>query len=277
MVNVISFIPNIFSDSIVLVVFYDFYLTVIAQNKKFIYKVFRTIDFFMITHGLFVIVQCGLFLLSSSLAIGIFIRSRLNRLNDQLHRMAFCCRIRNSQAISTKKPQKLLLNRTIHFLDWIYRQHVHTCVDRLYSYQELWSNALFTYLIMSIPFNVIAVSGLVVEQLTWFEMIIQYMIIVIHTAMTIVSLLQFSRQTRLLHEAKLYLVPIIQSIVIIHRPPIAINCISTKTLRLKLKYEDLYNRLTHRRKYGPYVSTVGVVTNMFIFDVNYNLNFFFNN
>ncbi|OTF74345.1 hypothetical protein BLA29_005222 [Euroglyphus maynei] len=80
-------------------------------------------------------------------------------------------------------------------------------------------------------------------------------------------MLQLSRQTALLHRAKLNLVPIIQSIQIIGRPPNNSECILTKTLRLKLKYDDLFNRLTNGRKYGPYVSTLGVVTNMFIFNL----------
>ncbi|OTF79507.1 hypothetical protein BLA29_010897, partial [Euroglyphus maynei] len=187
----------------------------------------------------------------------------MKRLNDQFHQIALSCRKRIGQLIFSEKPLKPLLNRTIHIFDWLYQQHGYACIERIFTYQELWSNALFGYLILSIPFNVAAVSGLMVKKLTWEDKIIQYLIIVIHTGMTIVSLLQLSQQTVSYHRAKLYLVPIIQSIQIISRPPNNSDCILTKTLRLKLKYDDLFNRLTNGRNYGPYVSTIGVITHRF--------------
>ncbi|XP_027196284.2 uncharacterized protein LOC113790781 [Dermatophagoides pteronyssinus] len=164
-----------------------------------------------------------------------------------------------------------LMRRTIMFLNYIYKQHSYICYDVLYCYQEIWGNALFGYLMISIPFNVIAVTTLFTEQLTWMEMIIQYIIIIIHAAITVLSLFQFSRETKLLNEAKFHLVPIIQSLVIYNRAVVFglydINQNQSTILSLKIKYCDLFNRLTNGRKYGPNVSTVGVITNMFIFNM----------
>nr|XP_027200906.1 uncharacterized protein LOC113794941 [Dermatophagoides pteronyssinus] len=170
-----------------------------------------------------------------------------------------------------------LRGRTIMNLDWIYHQHSHVCYELLYCYQEIWSNALYGYIIISIPFNVIAVTTLLTEQLKSMEMIIQYFIIITHAAITVLSLFQFSQETKLLNEAKFYLVPIIQSLVFYNRTVhnrigslfgfYNNNLNLSKTLGLKMKYADLFNRLTNGRKYGPNVSTIGVITNMFIFNM----------
>nr|XP_027196217.1 uncharacterized protein LOC113790720 [Dermatophagoides pteronyssinus] len=250
-----------------LIVCYDIHRSIISKNKNFIIIVLQTFDLIITANNLFVVVQCGLFFVILSLIGGTFLKTRMNRLNNQLWRIAFSFRVRNGQFTTMKKSLRPLMDRTIHFLDWIYHQHGYACVDKLYSYQELWGNALFSYLIISIPFNVIAVSGLMVEQLTWGEKMVQYLITVVHAIMTIVSLLQLSRQATLLHKAKFNLIPVIQSTAIICKPPNNSDCMLTKTLRLKLKYDDLFNRLTNGRKYGPYASTIGVVTNIFIFNL----------
>ena len=265
--HVISLISTFCLVFISLIVCYDIHRSIISKNKNFIIIVLQTFDLIITANNLFVVVQCGLFFVILSLIGGTFLKTRMNRLNNQLWRIAFSFRVRNGQFTTMKKSLRPLMDRTIHFLDWIYHQHGYACVDKLYSYQELWGNALFSYLIISVPFNVIAVSGLMVEQLTWGEKMVQYLITVVHAIMTIVSLLQLSRQATLLHKAKFNLIPVIQSTAIICKPPNNSDCMITKTLRLKLKYDDLFNRLTNGRKYGPYASTIGVVTNIFIFNV----------
>lgn len=263
---------------ICLIVSYDYYNTIVDNDyDNVVCKIVKILDLILIIHNVFVIVQCGLIFVIMALCYGIFLKSHSNRLNYQLQHIASHCRKRNCQTISDEKyTLKPLLKQTIMFLEWIYHQHSYACYDLLYCYQEIWSNALFGYLLISIPFNVIAVITLSTEQLTLVEMIIQYMIIMIHALMTILSLFQFSNETKLINQPKFYLVPIIQSIVFIDRTTILLrsNYNHSITLRLKLKYDDLFNRLTNGRKYGPNVSTMGAITNMFIFNVMF-IEFYF--
>nr|XP_027196284.1 uncharacterized protein LOC113790781 [Dermatophagoides pteronyssinus] len=256
------------------IVMYDLYNTVFDHfpNDSIVVKIILMLDIIIIIYNVIAIVQCGLLFVLFSLCYGILLKCLLDRLNRQLKRIASVCRKRNRYLVYYEKFTMIpLMRRTIMFLNYIYRQHSYICYDVLYCYQEIWGNALFGYLMISIPFNVIAVTTLFTEQLTWMEMIIQYIIIIIHAAITVLSLFQFSRETKLLNEAKFHLVPIIQSLVIYNRAVVFglydINQNQSTILSLKIKYCDLFNRLTNGRKYGPNVSTVGVITNMFIFNM----------
>ncbi|OTF81399.1 hypothetical protein BLA29_013622, partial [Euroglyphus maynei] len=94
--------------------------------------------------------------------------------------------------------------------------------------------------------------------------------IVLHTIMTIATLIRLAKQTEVLNKAQYYLVPIIQSIncIRISNEQQQMNRYKTSidynSLHLKLKIEDKFERLTWGIKYGPFVTNLGTITYGFI-------------
>ena len=123
-------------------------------------------------------------------------------------------------------------------------------------YQEFWSKILFLWFVMLIPFNVFCV--LQMKYFNQFSIDGKVMMLIGFLASSAVLIFVptgLAFESKRIYQPKRYLVPIVQRL----REPYA--------LRLKLKYDDWFNRLLWGRKYGPTIFSIGPVTYHTVFNV----------
>ena len=138
----------------------------------------------------------------------------------------------------------------------IHQMHGQLCRYFLIIHDEYWSDILLVLFLIFIPFNVFCVL-----QIRYFNqmsidgkaMILLGLSISTSTLIIIPTALAF--ESKRIYEPKRYLVPIVQRL----REPYA--------LRMKLKYDDWFNRLLWGRKYGPTIFSIGPVTYHTVFNV----------
>lgn len=152
------------------------------------------------------------------------------------------------------RKYSILDQLTLATVHHILHAHTRLCIYHAQTSKEFWSSYLSIYLILSIPFNVLMVNALMRGKGLFMQLCILTFLI-IHVTLTLFPCFAAARQSKGLHRIKSTLVPIIR----------AIN--SRTHLSLKLKYSDLFNRLTRGGKYGQNVAIIGVMTFRLIYEV----------
>ena len=164
---------------------------------------------------------------------------------------------------------KLLINyffvglktRNLNFSKLVRMHQMHGQICRYYLiiYNEYWGIFLFGLFLIIIPFNVFCVL-----QTKYFnQMSIDCKSIILiglflSSGVLIFFPMALAHESKQLYEPKRYLVPIVGQL----RKPYA--------LRLKLKYDDWFNRFLTGRKYGPRISTIGPITYHTVLNVCFN-------
>lgn len=145
-----------------------------------------------------------------------------------------------------------LTNRTIIKLQSIYKIYSLLCIYHMKASQEFWSLLLGGYYLLSVPFNVLLVMALM-SNIGWFPRYYVMLFLLIHVIMTLFPTLMSAKQSKALHQIRRTLIPVV---------------ISIKTnLILKLKFDNLYNRLENGKKYGINVAILGTLTYNVIYKV----------
>lgn len=243
--------------------------------KKIIIHLLLAMDSILFINMAYTAIQSGIFFTILG-SINSLLQNRIvGQLNRKLSRIVTICRLINEKS----NDQIVMSKRLLEKIDKIYYRHSLACNDNIFSYNVLWGNALLCYLLISIPFNVICVSALLVKDLNWLHIIMTQTAIVLHSIITLGLLFRLAKLTKVLNEAKYYLIPIIQSINCIKIQNDQQQKIDFYALKSKLKIEDKFQRLTWGPKYGPFVSILGSITNALIFNVSeffsFQLNKFF--
>lgn len=125
----------------------------------------------------------------------------------------------------------------------------------LLTYDKVWSNSLILFIILSVPLNVMANLALILKHLKWVDWVILNHIVIIHSALFIMTMSIMADETAQAHAPTKYLSTIIYSLK------------NKNQLRLKLQYEEWYHRLTFGKPYGPYISMIGAITHGVVFRV----------
>lgn len=135
--------------------------------------------------------------------------------------------------------------RILHRVKYL---HGHVAQIYVFSYREIWSDVVFKFFISSLPLNVLCVISLNNDQLFLQFMLLILLIFFTHSLVLIILLMSMAAQTESLHRSKKYL-------------PIIIPQISFDGhWRLKLQYDDWFNRLNRGKKYGPFMANIGSIT-----------------
>lgn len=165
--------------------------------------------------------------------------------------------------LQVEKRQYFLPSAMI-LLKQIYDQHTRLCIYHAKTSKEFWSSYLGFYFLISIPFNVLLVFSLTMNLGIG---ILAFVVstLIMHTSFTLLPLILSAAQSKQLHMIRGSLVPISKTI----------NC---RNIVLKLKYSDLFDRLTHGRKYGQYMESIGTLTYYIIYKVYlkwFSIDYFF--
>ncbi|KAH9414457.1 hypothetical protein DERP_014601 [Dermatophagoides pteronyssinus] len=259
-----------------LLIIIDYYTTIVSmysydENDRMII-IIRTLfafDSIMLIYNILIILQLTLFFAVLSIGCTLLNYSLITRINRLLNKISQFCQqqLHNGRKLLIRKS--IVSNRQLFCL---YREHCQICLDYQYSYNELWGPPLLCYLILSVPFDSIGLSAYWLNHLTWLDQLNVNLILLFHAITTLLSFIDLAKQTKSMHQTGKYLPTIIQSINNHHQvlPFYHHNThikSSSSSLLLKLKLNNLYDRLTRGQKYGPRISLLGSITNKFIFDL----------
>lgn len=132
-------------------------------------------------------------------------------------------------------------------LKYLLKLHSQLCLNHMKTSKEFWSSFLAGYFLISIPFNVLLVIGLVMNIVIFYTIYI-ITCLILHLTLTLFPSILFAHQSKKLHEIGESLVPII-------------NAFSGRNnFQLKLKLNNLFGRLNFGAKYGTYVLVLGTLT-----------------
>lgn len=155
---------------------------------------------------------------------------------------------RQIRLILLKINQNRRLTGLIIFkIKYLLKLHSQLCLNHIQTSKEFWSSFLAGYFLLSIPFNVLLVIGLVMNVVIFYTIYI-ITCLILHLILTLFPSILFAQQSKKLHEIGESLVPIIKAF-------------SGRTnFQLKLKLNDLFGRLNFGPKYGTYVLVLGTLT-----------------
>lgn len=161
--------------------------------------------------------------------------------------------LKNVQIKSQRNGEwQLMTNKTMIKLKSIYKIYSQLCIIHMKSSREFWSSFLGGYYLLSVPFNVLLVIALM-SNIGWFPRYYVILLLIIHVMMTLFPTLMCAKQSKGLHQIRKTLLPVVTSI--------------KYNLILKLKFENLYNRLENGKKYGINVDIMGTLTYNVIYKV----------
>lgn len=155
------------------------------------------------------------------------------------------CNIKILNFKTYQKLFRLLITRKLYSL---YIDHCKLSIHVMLMYQQLWSNVLTTFLLISIPLNVVANMAIILRQLKWFDLLIVYLISAMNSIIMIMTMLKAARLTQEMHKPENHLVPIVQFLK------------RANQFRLKLRCDEWYHIMTSGKFYGPYISSLGPIT-----------------
>lgn len=239
-----------------------------------IIRILLTFDSIMMIYNILIILQLTIFFAILSIGCTLLnynLITRINRLLNEISRFCY-------QQLQRKLIRKSFISNRQLFC--LYYEHSRICLDYQYSYNELWGPSLLCYIILSVPFDSIGLSAYWLNHLTWLDQLNVNLVLLFHAITTLLSFIDLAKQTKSMHQTGKYLPTIIQSINHNHHQVIPFYHHNThiksssSSLLLKLKLNNLYDRLTRGQKYGPRISLLGSITNKFIFDVCMFLIFF---
>nr|XP_046916647.1 uncharacterized protein LOC124497084 [Dermatophagoides farinae] len=278
--DIIVFYIHILFFPLCFAIGHDYYhYNVNSFGKEFNFHIFILIDAILYTNMAYSAIQCGIFFTLLGSINSASQSNIVERLNLKLSKISINCQRINKQFMHHLQIISIVSIKLRQHLNMIHYEHGLACNVYIYLYNQLlWANVLLGFILISIPFNIICVSALLVKDLIWLQVLMTYTAITIHSILILGLLFRLAKQNVILHKAKYYLIPIIQAINCIkfqndqriiksNKTTTTTTTIDLNTFRLKLKIEQQYQRLTWGPKYGPFVAIMGTVTYAFIFNL----------
>ena len=121
-------------------------------------------------------------------------------------------------------------------LQFIYRQHNILCYYEIFTDKDAWSQALYYYALVSIPINVSFVCILIVENLPIQTQLLFVSVTLIHALTGMIPFLTLAHVSKLCHAIRK------------HIPVMQLQLNQSKHIRMKIKFDDLYERLMFGKK-----------------------------
>ncbi|KAH7645325.1 hypothetical protein HUG17_0863 [Dermatophagoides farinae] len=222
----------------------------IISMEVFSYDIVRTS--FIMTFALIIesitlfimilILMQGALLLSSTAAIPYQMSlDTLTNYNETLNKIN-----RSRIMIDRKQLQKLW---------FVYRQHIQMTYYIIYADKDVWSHALYYYSLFSIPMNAMIICEILFEYLPSLTRILFIAIAIVHAATGSIPFLMLANVTVNVHAIKKS-IPSIQLKLSMNQS----GKQRQQNLRLKIKLDDLYERLTMGKKLSYTFGSLGDVT-----------------
>nr|XP_027196372.1 uncharacterized protein LOC113790867 [Dermatophagoides pteronyssinus] len=190
-------------------------------------------------HNVILLIQCALVLACSIIAPYLTIHGQMTEMNEKLIKLLEKIKYDNHYQITAieLKQLRFYLNE-------------HTQLSRfvLYTDKITWSEALYYYALISIPINVTLMCELIVEDIIPETKFLFITAGIIHAVTGVFPFLLLADMSSDFHSINDYL------------PAMQLQLKQSKHLRLKIKYDDLYERLIHGKKIAHTFGTLGNLT-----------------
>ncbi|KAH7645332.1 hypothetical protein HUG17_0870 [Dermatophagoides farinae] len=187
--------------------------------------------------------QCAMLLSCSVSAPYQVFHNTLKHLNQKFY--AISENSRNGKPIGANELMELR---------FIYRQHNILCYYEIFTDKDAWSQALYYYALVSIPINVTLMCILIVEDLPLQARFLFLAVTAVHGLTGLIPFMTLADVSSACHKIKDY-IPAMQ---------IQLNCLIH--LRMKLKYDDLYERLMFGKKIAFTFGYLGDLTYRGLFE-----------
>uniref|UniRef100_A0A6P6YA70 Uncharacterized protein LOC113795827 n=1 Tax=Dermatophagoides pteronyssinus TaxID=6956 RepID=A0A6P6YA70_DERPT len=181
---------------------------------------------------------CALLLACSIISPYITIHGQLTEMNHKL--------IKLLENIKYNKHQNNI--NDLRQLRFYLNEHTRLSHFVLYTDKITWSEALYYYALISIPINVTLMCELIVEDLMTETKFLFITASIIHAVTGAFPFLLLANMSNDFHKLNKYL------------PEMQLQLKRSQHLRLKIKYDDLYERLNHGKKIAHTFGTLGNLT-----------------
>ena len=224
----------------------QFRLSWIGQHhheKCSICQVVSFIELILFLVNMFQMFQCAMLLSCSVSAPFQVFHNTLKHLNQKFYAISENSRI--------GKP---IGANELGELRFIYRQHNILCYYEIFTDKDAWSQALYYYALVSIPVNVTLLCIIIVEDLPGQLESVYILITLIHAITGLIPFLTAAQVSSAFHKIKDYI------------PAMQIQLNRSTDLRMKLKYDDLYERLMFGKKIAFTFGYLGDLTYRGLFE-----------
>nr|XP_027203121.1 uncharacterized protein LOC113797017 [Dermatophagoides pteronyssinus] len=189
-----------------------------------------------IVHIIFVL-QCAILIFCSMIAIYIIFHNTLKNLNENFNTILVNCLRRNTISLYEK-----------YQIYSIFRQHNRLAYYFLLTDKDVWSQLFFFIALFGIPIKVTIMSELIVEDLPIQAQLLFIFVATIHTSTSFITFMSLAKVSDDFHQIKKQI------------PSLQFRLKHNQHLRLKLKYDDLYERLMFGRKICYTIGYLGNLT-----------------
>nr|XP_046919572.1 uncharacterized protein LOC124499674 [Dermatophagoides farinae] len=196
----------------------------IVQNS-FVLKLSLMIELILFIHNTFVMLQCAMLLSGVILATYHAFHNQLANMNQNFMKI-----LKNSQ---NGKPINMTVLKELRF---IHIEHNTLSYYVLHGDKTTWSQALYYYALVSIPINVLFMCELIVEDIPAQTEFVFILIALIHVITGLIPFITLAHVSSAFHKIKDYI------------PAMQLQLNRSTHIRMKLKYDDLYERLMSGKK-----------------------------
>ncbi|KAH7645312.1 hypothetical protein DERF_013825 [Dermatophagoides farinae] len=225
----------------VIVIYFQISQFDIVQNS-FVLKLCLMIEVILFTHNTFVMLQCAMLLSGTMLASFNAYYNQLAYMNQNFKKI-----IKNSK---TNQRQINMLKE----LRFINNEHNTLSYYIIYSDKSTWSQALYYYALVSLPINVLFMCELIFEDMPAQTQFVFILISLIHAISGLLPFMTTAHVSSAFHKIKDYI------------PAMQLQLNRSTHLRMKLKYDDLYERLMSGKKIAFTFGYLGNLTYRGLFE-----------
>ncbi|XP_075677402.1 uncharacterized protein LOC113797018 [Dermatophagoides pteronyssinus] len=207
------------------IIIYQLFSFKVLQNSWLMKSMlfFETIIFI---HNTLLLLQCAILLTDSMISTYIIFHNTVKQLNENFIAILKNCLHRNTK-ISLYEKMKI---------QFIHRQHNRLAYYLKFTNEDIWSKTFYHFALVSIPINVSIMSELLVENLPIQTQLLFIFVAIIHAISLLVPFMSLAKVSDDFHQIKNQI------------PSLQFRLKHNQHLRLKLKYDDLYERLMFGRK-----------------------------
>ena len=226
----------------VIVIYFQISQFDIVQNS-FVLKLCLMIEVILFTHNTFVMLQCAMLLSGTMLASFNAYHNQLANMNQNFMKI-----LKNSQ---NGKPINMTVLKELRF---IHIEHNTLSYYVLHGDKTTWSQALYYYALVSIPINVLFMCELIFEDMPAHTEFVFILIALIHAISGLIPFITLAHVSSAFHKIKDYI------------PAMQLQLNRSTHLRMKLKYDDLYERLMSGKKIAFTFGYLGNLTYRGLFE-----------
>ncbi|KAH7645311.1 hypothetical protein HUG17_0849 [Dermatophagoides farinae] len=196
-----------------------------SVKNSLVLKICFMIEAILFAHNTLFLMQCALIVCGTILATYYIFRNQLAHMNQNFMKI-----LKNSR---NRKPINMIVLKELRF---IYIEHNTLAYYVLHSDKYTLSQPLYYFALFSIPINVLFMCELIVEDIPAQTQFVFILIALIHVITGLIPFITLAHVSNAFHKIKDYI------------PAMQLQLNRSTHIRMKLKYDDLYERLMHGKK-----------------------------